>query len=219
MSPDSAASRVVDARFRIELPDDAWIAEVSRAFPAAELRLLVGYRTDEGAMELGEIVAEDPKPVSEAIESHPSVRTYRRLHADDERTLARYEADGSGFYEFVEASPLTPEYPVVVRNGWFTVDFTATREAFDAFRAGLAESPREYELLSVVESVDDEGLLTDRQREVLDRALQAGYFEVPRDCTLADVAADLDIDKSTASEVIRRAEARLVTWHLSSAGQ
>lgn len=219
MAPEPSSSRVVTARFRIQLPDDAWIAEVSRAFPTAELRLLVGYRTENGAMELGEVVADDPNPVSEAIESHPAVRSYQRLHADDDRTLARYEADGSGFYEFVEQSPLTPEYPVVVRNGWFTVDFTATREAFDAFRAGLADSPRNYELLSVVGSVDDEGLLTDRQREVLERALQAGYFEVPRECTLADLASDLDVDKSTASEIIRRAEARLVTQHLSSPGE
>jgi predicted DNA binding protein len=211
-------ARVVNARFRIELPDDAWISEVSRQFPTADLRLLVGYRTEGGAMELGEVIADDPTPVSEAIESHPAVSTYQRLHADDERTLARYEADGSGFYEFVEQSPLTPAYPVVVRNGWFTVDVTATRDSFDAFRAGLEASPRGYELLSVVGAVDDEGVLTDRQREVLEQALQAGYFEVPRGCTLADVAASLDVDKSTASEVIRRAEGRLVARHLSASG-
>lgn len=215
MATGTPSSRVVNARFRIELPDDAWIAEVSEAFPTAELRLLVGYRTENGAMELGEVVADDPKPVSEAIEAHPSVRAYQRLHADDERTLARYEAEGSGFYEFVEQSSLAPEYPVVVRNGWFTVDFTATRDAFDAFQAGLDASPRSYELLSVVGSVDNQDLLTDRQREVLERALQMGYFEVPRDCTLADIASELDVDKSTASEIIRRAQARIVTRYLT----
>jgi len=32
----------------------------------------------------------------------------------------------------------------------------------------------------------------------------------PRECTLADVAAALDVDKSTASETIRRGTARVV---------
>jgi predicted DNA binding protein len=49
-------------------------------------------------------------------------------------------------------------------------------------------------------------------------ALRAGYFELPRDCTLADVAATLDIDKSTASRVLRRGQTRIVKWFLTTAG-
>lgn len=54
------------------------------------------------------------------------------------------------------------------------------------------------------------GTLTDRQREAVRAAREAGYYEVPRQGDLADVAAALDVAESTASTLIRKAEARLV---------
>lgn len=97
-----------------------------------------------------------------------------------------------------------------------TFDVTATREQFEAFGDALDAGDRRYELLSVVHTDDDERLLTDRQRECLTVAQRRGYFEVPRGCTLAEVAAELDVDKSTASETIRRGTARVLAQFLTS---
>ncbi|WP_308444669.1 helix-turn-helix domain-containing protein [Halomicrobium urmianum] len=52
--------------------------------------------------------------------------------------------------------------------------------------------------------------LTDRQREAVEAAVAAGYYEVPRTGSVADVAAALDCAHSTAGELLRRAESRLV---------
>lgn len=52
--------------------------------------------------------------------------------------------------------------------------------------------------------------LTARQREALAAARQVGYYEVPRTGSVADVAAELDCAPSTASNHLRKAEARLV---------
>lgn len=54
------------------------------------------------------------------------------------------------------------------------------------------------------------GGLTDRQREALAVAWDAGYYEVPRSGSIEDVAAALDCAVSTASDLLRRAEATLV---------
>ena len=53
--------------------------------------------------------------------------------------------------------------------------------------------------------------LTDRQREVLRAALEAGYYEWPRRCTGQEVAAELDISSATFSEHIHAAERKLLT--------
>ncbi|SEW15612.1 helix-turn-helix domain-containing protein [Halobacterium jilantaiense] len=53
--------------------------------------------------------------------------------------------------------------------------------------------------------------LTDRQRAALDAAVAAGYYEVPREGSVADVADALDCSTSTAGELLRKAEARVVT--------
>jgi predicted DNA binding protein len=52
--------------------------------------------------------------------------------------------------------------------------------------------------------------LTDSQREALLVAFEAGYFEEPRNATLSEVAADLDISQPAASGLLRRGIRRLI---------
>ena len=53
--------------------------------------------------------------------------------------------------------------------------------------------------------------LTDRQREVLDVAVDRGYYEVPREATLDDLAAELGVAPSTVSDHLRKAESAVLT--------
>jgi len=55
-------------------------------------------------------------------------------------------------------------------------------------------------------------VLTDRQREVLLAARELGYYATPREATLTEVAAALDVSKSACSDVLHRAEGNLVDW-------
>lgn len=57
--------------------------------------------------------------------------------------------------------------------------------------------------------------LTDRQREILETAHELGYFELPRGASAAEVAAALDLDPSTVTEHLRRAERNLLGELLS----
>jgi hypothetical protein len=54
------------------------------------------------------------------------------------------------------------------------------------------------------------GHLTDRQREILETAFEAGYYEWPRRATGAEVAAELDITSATFSEHVHAAERNLL---------
>ena len=81
----------------------------------------------------------------------------------------------------------------------------------------LSEAFPETELLAKreVEPMEepvlpDEADLTDRQREALEAAYRAGYFEWPRDSTAEDVAESLDITSPTLHGHLRKAENRLV---------
>lgn len=68
-----------------------------------------------------------------------------------------------------------------------------TRAAGMAFRDAFSES------------------LTDRQREVLETAYHAGFFDWPRGSSAEDVADLLEVTPPTFHEHIRRAEAKLLT--------
>lgn len=206
---------MISATLRIELPTDLWVTAISTAHPRATLRLLSGYRSGETALELGETVADDPGPIVEAIRTHPAIREFEVLESDGRRTLARYETLDTALYDFVEMVDSTIEFPVVVTNGHYEFEVTGTRPDLDRIHTVLEESPLSYELQSIVTSADPDSVLTDRQREVLRTAHREGYFRVPRDCSLAELAEILEVDKSTASTVLRRGEARLVDWFLT----
>ncbi len=206
---------MISARFRITLPEGLWITELSQEFPQATFRLLSGYRTGDSALELGETVSENPDEVVEAMQNQPTITNYELLESDDRRALGKYETTDTALYDFAEYSSLTIEFPVDVRNGWYEFDLTGTRDELNDLQEVLDASPLAYELLSLVEGTDIERLLTERQREVLDTAVRMGYFEVPRDCTLAELAAELGVDKSTISTILRRGEAQLVKSFVS----
>jgi len=71
---------------------------------------------------------------------------------------------------------------------------------FDADRLYRPDDPGEFEQYG----------LTADQREALLAALRAGYFDVPRESTLAAVAAELDISDTALSTRLRRAHANLI---------
>jgi predicted DNA binding protein len=60
----------------------------------------------------------------------------------------------------------------------------------------------------------DLGVLTAKQREALELALERGYYERPRDATLSDLAELLGITKSAVSQRLRSAESKLVNHAL-----
>lgn len=206
---------MIKTEFRIRIPEDRWIGEISRTYPDATFRLISGVRGGPGTIQLGAVVAEEPETIAAETADHPSIVSLEVLDVSDDTLIGRYETSESDLYEFVERSTLPPEYPIVVRDGWAEWDLTGTRTELDQFRSWLDATGLEYELVSLVRTQDEGGILTDRQREVLETAYREGYFNVPRDCTLTTLAEGLEIDKSTASEILRRAQDQLVAWYLT----
>lgn len=51
-----------------------------------------------------------------------------------------------------------------------------------------------------------------RQREVLNTAHERGYYEIPRETTLEEIADEVGITKTTASNHLRKAERRIVEF-------
>lgn len=206
---------MISAQFRIQLPDEMWISDVSRRFPRATFRLLSGYRLGEKAIELGETITDRPDDVVETTREHPSITNYELLESHDRRVLGKYETTDTDLYEFVEASSLTIEFPVDVQSGWYEFDLTGTRDELTRIQTVLDGSPLSYELRSLTDTRAAGELLTERQREVLDEAIRNGYFEVPRECTLEELATAIDADKSTVSTVLRRGEHRIIKWFVT----
>lgn len=114
-----------------------------------------------------------------------------------------------------------PVADVEARDGTLFVTFHV--DEMDEIRRILTELRSQYEGLSVERIIRsettradstlvrvDRDVLTDRQTEVLRRALEMGYFERPRSATAGEVAASLDINRATFAEHLASAQRKLL---------
>lgn len=84
----------------------------------------------------------------------------------------------------------------------------------------IASTIREYETAGVSPDLEKlasyEGKrhpldeLTDRQEEVLQTAYDMGFYEVPREVSTEEIAAELELDPSTVAEHLQRAERNML---------
>lgn len=65
-------------------------------------------------------------------------------------------------------------------------------------------------LSEVTEFGDSKSDLTERQRKVVQQALDSGYFDWPRETDSEELAAELDISRATFLEHLRKAEEKLL---------
>ncbi|MFD1640655.1 helix-turn-helix domain-containing protein [Halohasta litorea] len=95
----------------------------------------------------------------------------------------------------------------------FEIRFPEHTNVSDFFRDVTDADDVELSLKSLVKEIDfesvDGGILTDKQEQTLKTAFEMGYFCVPREAHLDDVADRLGISPSAASSLVRRGCAQL----------
>ena len=154
------------------------------------------------------------------LEADPTVKSPTRVVEFDDRRLYQLE--------------LTPEgcrasaYPVIVETGGIIQHARATAEGWD-IRAALPdeetldryhtffrerdtdiEVKRLYEEWKPETGVRSQYGLTDRQHETLVAAVDAGYLDIPRSCSLAELGSRFDISSNATSERFRRGAKTLI---------
>ncbi|KDE60499.1 bacterio-opsin activator [Halostagnicola sp. A56] len=91
------------------------------------------------------------------------------------------------------------------------------RDSFTEYHRFLEREGVEFDLLRIADGEQTEeskSVLTQSQREALTLANEYGFFSVPRESTLSDVAGALGISDQAVSERIRRGQARLIDAYL-----
>jgi len=104
---------------------------------------------------------------------------------------------------------------------WHLAIRFAVREQFETFRDYLTDRDIAFRLENLTRSSSPQqfvGGVTGPQRDALVAAVEAGYFAIPREATMAEVADELDISTQAASERIRRGVERFVETMLVAGG-
>ncbi|NEU56319.1 helix-turn-helix domain-containing protein [Halorussus sp. MSC15.2] len=160
----------------------------------------------------------DVEPYREVISGVESVESFTLAPIDEESFYAyvrQVTRDADRRFRAAFAHRHLLVIPPIEYTGEGHMRFTVVGESDDlqTLLDGFPEG-----ITATVEEVGDydrrhgtvAGALTDRQFEAASVAAELGYYEVPKEATLADVAARLDCAESTASNLLRKAEAKVM---------
>ncbi|WP_233563362.1 helix-turn-helix domain-containing protein [Haloarcula sp. Atlit-7R] len=163
-------------------------------------------------------VVGDQEAYESALSTVESMESYDITPVRDEAFYAfvrgRETDQSRQFYTAFEQPTLMVVPPVAYRpNGTVLFDVVGEPAVLEDVRSelpnGITVNVRkvgEYDASPGTFETD----LTARQREALATAREAGYYDVPRNGSVEDVAEELGCAPSTASNHLRKAEAQLV---------
>ncbi|WP_129112637.1 helix-turn-helix domain-containing protein [Halegenticoccus tardaugens] len=163
----------------------------------------------------------DPDEFAAGVGADPTIREATELIEVADRRLYRVE--------YTEEGRGVSAYPAVVDVGAMNLDLKGTcegwelrmrfpdRDALQTYRSRVLALGIELRLLAVYsedaadEELPDESFgLTGPQQEVLSKAHAGGYFSIPREVTLGELAEQLGISTQAASVRLRRAHEALI---------
>ncbi|NEU58805.1 helix-turn-helix domain-containing protein [Halorussus sp. MSC15.2] len=153
----------------------------------------------------------------EIMDESPSVTDY--LVSGDDRWMAvsQFEPTDSTrrMLERQRESDVVVETPIRVEDdGSLCVTCLGSESDLrDLFREVTDDPALSFEVVETGDYDPDEGsfarLLTTRQQEVLEAAVEEGYYNTPRESTHEDVANAVGIAPTTAGEHLRKIEERV----------
>lgn len=122
--------------------------------------------------------------------------------------------------ELIERAAVAFPPPITfVDDGTARFDAVGEQAALSSFYDDLSAELRiSIERVSAFSRRPGSVGVTERQWQALEVAVSVGYYEVPRTGSIADVAAEVDCAASTAGELLRKAERRILVTAVESVG-
>lgn len=202
------------ARLSIAVPANVWMHAVSTAHPETTFRVLTALAGERSGIALVRLETDDPLPVLTDLDGRDDVVDLDLLWKQDDEALVQVETADQTLLVPLWQAGVPVEMPFTVVDGVATWELTTSAVRFSALGEYLDAAGVDYDVEYVRGIGEDPAadVLTDRQREVLLAALDRGYYDTPRESTLTEVAEALGVSKATCSDVLHRAEGRLVAW-------
>ncbi len=160
--------------------------------------------------------------VTSAFEAEPTVASYQRLNEERGQHLYRIEwTDRPSVLERLVEQDGTVLSAGLGAGGWRVRILFPTRESLSAAYDTWDAQRWDLRIARITACdgmpVEVHGL-TDGQYEALERAVEMGYYEIPRQTTLEELADDLGISHQALSERLRRANRTLITNLVGESG-
>lgn len=207
------------AKLRLDIPDEVWIGDLTRKYPEATVRILAALSDEDAGVGLAEITASDPQSVVEDMTAFEDVTAVDTLKFSDGEVLVQFETTMPLLLLPARDSGVPLEMPFAIQDGSATWEITAPSERLSELGSQLESFGISFTVEYIQQRLSEEQLVTERQRRVVQTALESGYYDTPRSCSLTELAGELDIAKSTASETLHRAEEKIIKHYAEQFSQ
>jgi predicted DNA binding protein len=163
----------------------------------------------------------DPEHIRDVLETDPHVLTYEVVP----------ETSGGLVYIHSQVSDLVKEVLTVLVRHKLVVDWPITFTSRGGHRVTVLG--KDTQIRQTIEALPDkiqvilEGIgnyrpdirqplsfLTDRQQQILELAVEMGYYEIPRQTTLDELGNELDITAGTVGEHLQKIESKIILDHV-----
>jgi predicted DNA binding protein len=198
-------------RITVNNPPRNWLTQLSNSHPDDEFRVLAAYSSEDDTVGILEVHTRNPDSVLNQLCEADGLHSFERMDADDDALLIEYHTPEPEIQALVFKSGVVPHYPIVYRDGTVTVTRAISHEQLADLTEAFEDAGVDYDIGFLVQNLCSESILTDRQRQFIDEAVNQGYYESPRRCSLTELAAEMDVHKTTASDILHRAERRIIT--------
>lgn len=202
---------MTQAQLVITLPEGIWIGDVSREYPAATFKVLSAVPDAGAAFALLNITTPELDSLLTTIESHDHTTEISVLQQTEGEATVQIETVSPPLLQSAAQSSGMPiEFPITISDGEATVDTTGTHERISELGTTLRNFGLEFRVEYIQERLHTSQLLSEKQQELVLTAVDHGYYDTPRSCTLTELAETVGIAKSTCSETLHRAEETMI---------
>jgi hypothetical protein len=198
------------AELTLTVPEVVWIGALSRSSPAAAFRILAAVPGDDAGVGLAEVTAADLVAVLGEVDDSDAVTTLEILQRWEDTALVQFETSDPLLLFPVQGSDVPLEMPLELSDREARWEITAPQEPLSALGQQLAEFGIPFDVERVSQHVEAEQLLTGSRLELIEAAVENGYYDTPRECSLTELADAVGIAKSTCSETLHRAEEKIL---------
>ncbi|WP_136686638.1 helix-turn-helix domain-containing protein [Halorhabdus amylolytica] len=202
---------MVHATLTLSIPRRIWIGALSMDHPDSRIRVLSAFpKGEESGVGLVEVDGPDVAGVVTAIDDEETVTDLAVLGRHDETALVQFETTDPLLLFPIVGSGIPLELPFDICDGQARWELTASQDRLSELGDQLETLGISFTVEQLRQHVEAEQVLTDRQTALVTEAIDRGYYDTPRECTLTELADAMDMAKSTCSETLHRAEEKII---------
>jgi hypothetical protein len=198
------------AKLRLTVPEEVWIGDLTRQFPEVVIRILAAFSDEEAGVGLAEVEGDSVPELVTRMSEYEDVSHVDVIQHSESKAIVQFETTMPLLLLPARDSGVPLEMPFEIQDGEVNWEVTAPNDRLSALGEQLDTFGIAFTVDRIQQRITDEQLLTERQQRLVEAAVDEGYYDTPRGVSLTELADEVGIAKSTASETLHRAEEAIV---------